>query len=222
MIEDIVIVGGGTAGWMTATYLKASFGDRLTVTLVESKAVSTIGVGEATFSTVRNFFRHLGLTEPEWMPRCHASYKLAIRFEDWRAKGHYFYHPFERPRVVDGVPLADWWLHDSPSDRFDRDCSVLAALCDAKRSPRHLDGGLFEEVFEAGEARDTARAIPEGHGTQFPYAYHFDATLLARFLSEYGVERGVRHIQDDVLDVRLDDDGYISDVLTQDHGPIAA
>ncbi|MET8183826.1 tryptophan halogenase family protein [Streptomyces sp. NPDC005336] len=221
MIEDIVIVGGGTAGWMTATYLKASFGDRLTVTLVESKAVSSIGVGEATFSTVRNFFRHLGLSEPEWMPRCHASYKLAIRFENWRAKGHHFYHPFERPRVVDGFPLADWWLHDGPSDRFDRDCSVLAALCDAKRSPRHFDGGLFEEVFESGEARDMARATPEGQGTQFPYAYHFDATLLAKFLSEYGVERGVRHIQDDVLDVRLDEDGSISDVLTKDHGAIS-
>jgi tryptophan halogenase len=66
-----------------------------------------------------------------------------------------------------------------------------------------------------------ARATPEGQGTQFPYAYHFDATLLAKFLSEYGVERGVRHIQDDVLDVRLDEDGSISDVLTKDHGAIS-
>jgi glycine/D-amino acid oxidase-like deaminating enzyme len=218
MIEHVVIVGGGTAGWMTATYLKASFGDRVAVTLVESKAVSTIGVGEATFSTVRHFFRHLGLTEPEWMPRCHASYKLAIRFENWRAEGHHFYHPFERPRVVDGVPLADWWLHAGPTDRFDTDCSVLAALCDAKRSPRQHDGRLFEEGLAAGELQDIARG---GQGTQFPYAYHFDASLLAEFLSEYGTQRGVRHVRDDVLDVRLDQDGFISDVLTAEHGPVA-
>ncbi|MFI1378405.1 tryptophan halogenase family protein [Embleya sp. NPDC020886] len=220
MIENVVIVGGGTAGWMTATHLKASFGDRLSVTLVESKAVPTIGVGEATFSTVRKFFRHLGLTEPEWMPRCHASYKLAIRFENWRAPGHHFYHPFERPRVVEGFPLAEWWLRDRPSGRFDRDCSVLAALCDAKRSPRHLDGGLFEGDFTTGDAQDMSRATPEGQSTQFPYAYHFDATLLAGFLAEYGVERGVRHVRDDVVDVRLDADGYITDVLTKEHGPL--
>lgn len=222
MIENIVIVGGGTAGWMTATYLKASFGDRLNITLVESEAVSTIGVGEATFSTVRHFFQHLGLKEPEWMPRCHASYKLGIRFEDWGAeKGQHFYHPFERPRVVDGFSLADWWLHDGPSNHFDKDCSVLAALCDAKRSPRHLEGSLFEDAFESGEARGMARAVPEGQDTQFPYAYHFDATLLAQFLCEYGVKRGVRHVQDDVLDVHLAEDGSISDVLTSEHGEIS-
>lgn len=221
MIENIVIVGGGTAGWMTATYLKATFGDRLAVTLVESKAVSTIGVGEATFSTVRHFFRHLGLSEPEWMPACHASYKLAIRFEGWRAPGHHFYHPFERPRVVEGFSLADWWLRYGPCERYDLDCSVLSGLCDAKRSPRYLDGTMFESDFERGGNGRMTRTGAEGQETQFPYAYHFDASLLANFLSEYGVARGVRHIQDDVTDVRLDEAGYIAHVRTEQHGPIS-
>ncbi|MGW4891923.1 tryptophan halogenase family protein [Kitasatospora sp. NPDC004240] len=212
MISSVVIVGGGTAGWMTATYLKAALGERIDVTLVESRNVSTIGVGEATFSTVRHFFTFLGLAEHEWMPECHASYKLAIRFEDWRAKGHYFYHPFERPRTVQGHSLADWWLHLRPGDRFDRDASVLAALCDAESSPRHLDGTLFELDPAAGEGADGT--------TQFPYAYHFDATLLARFLTGFGTERGVRHVLDDVLDVRLDEDGNIRDVLTKEHGEL--
>ncbi|MFF2046091.1 tryptophan halogenase family protein [Kitasatospora sp. NPDC058170] len=220
MISSVVIVGGGTAGWMTATYLKAALGDRIDVTLVESKNVSTIGVGEATFSTVRHFFQFLGLAEHEWMPQCHASYKLAIRFEDWRAKGHYFYHPFERPRVVEGYSLADWWLHLRPSERFDHDASVLAALCDAKSSPRHLDGTIFEQDYAAGQG-DPRRAAPPGQSTQFPYAYHFDATLLARFLSEFGTKRGVRHVRDDVLDVRLDEDGSIRDVLTKENGELA-
>jgi 2-polyprenyl-6-methoxyphenol hydroxylase-like FAD-dependent oxidoreductase len=90
MISKVVIVGGGTAGWMTACYLNATFGPRVTVTLVESKNVPTIGVGEATFSTVRHFFEYLGLPEYEWMPECSATYKLAIRFENWREPGHHF------------------------------------------------------------------------------------------------------------------------------------
>ena len=81
MLNRIVIVGGGTAGWMTAAYLRAAFGDRVSVTVVESKRIPTIGVGEATFSTVRHFFDYLGLRESEWMPRCNATYKLGIRFE---------------------------------------------------------------------------------------------------------------------------------------------
>jgi flavin-dependent dehydrogenase len=226
MVDSIVIVGGGTAGWMTATYLKASFGERLQVSLVESKKIPTIGVGEATFSTVRHFFTRLGLAEHEWMPECHASYKLAIRFEDWRAKGHHFYHPFERPRTADGFSLADWWLHKRPGDRYDLDTSVLAALCDAERSPRHFGGDLFEGDFERVSVQagheDMARALPDTGTTQFPYAYHFDATLLARFLTRYGTERGVRHVLDDVLDVRLDDTGAISGVLTKEHGELSA
>ncbi|MFJ3725168.1 tryptophan halogenase family protein [Streptomyces sp. NPDC090045] len=221
MISRVVIVGGGTAGWMTATYLKAALGDRIHVTLVESENVSTIGVGEATFSTVRHFFEFLGLAEHEWMPECHASYKLAIRFEDWRAKGHHFYHPFERPRSVGGFSLADWWLHLRPGDQYDRDTSVLAALCEAKSSPRYLDGTIFEQEVTAGGDRPMHRAAPNAGSTQFPYAYHFDATLLARFLTRYGTGRGVRHVVDDVLDVRLDERGHIRNVLTKDHGELA-
>ncbi|MFF4037015.1 tryptophan halogenase family protein [Streptomyces sp. NPDC001816] len=219
MISSVVIVGGGTAGWMTASYLKAALGEQIDVTLVESKKVSTIGVGEATFSTVRHFFRFLGLAEHEWMPECHASYKLAIRFENWREKGHYFYHPFERPRGVQGYSLADWWLQLRPSDRYDRDASVLAALCDAKCSPKYLDGTLFETDLLTGEG-DLHRATPPAQATQFPYAYHFDATLLARYLTGYATKRGVRHVLDDVLDVRLDDDGSIKNVLTKEHGEL--
>lgn len=221
MVDGVVIVGGGTAGWMTATYLLRTFRGRIPITLVESKNVPTIGVGEATFSTVRHFFEYLGLTEREWMPDCHATYKLAIRFENWRAEGHHFYHPFERPRVVGGFSLADWWLHRQASDRYDRDCSVLAALCDARRSPRYLDGVMLERDFVAQGGQAMSRSVPAGQAGQFPYAYHFDATLLARFLTRYGVERGVRHVLDDVLDVRLDDRGYIMSVLTKQHGELA-
>ena len=221
MVKSVVIVGGGTAGWMTASYLKARLQDRISVTLVESKNVPTIGVGEATFSTVRQFFTSLGLDEREWMPACHATYKLAIRFENWRAKGHSFYHPFERPRVVDGFSLADWWLHRQAGGRFDLDTSVLAALCEAKSSPRYLDGSMMEQDFVEDREDGMFRATPEGQTTQFPYAYHFDATLLAGFLTRYGTERGVRHVLDDVTDVFLDEQGAIRHVLTKENGPLA-
>ncbi|MFF3671279.1 tryptophan halogenase family protein [Microtetraspora malaysiensis] len=220
MVKKVIIVGGGTSGWMTASYLRAAFGDRVAVTLVESKNIATIGVGEATFSTIRHFFDYLGLEEREWMPECHATYKLAIRFQNWRAPGHHFYHPFERLRVVDGFPLTDWWLHNGLSDRFDRDCFVISSLCDAKRSPRYLSGALFEQDFEENAEQRAYRTTLTEQGTQFPYAYHFDAALLARYLTRYATERGVRHVLDDVVDVRLDERGWIDHVVTREHGEL--
>ncbi len=218
MVRNVVILGGGTAGWMTATYLQAAFGNRVSITLVESRRVGTVGVGEATFSTVRHFFDYLGLTEEEWMPACSASYKLAIRFENWREPGHVFYHPFERPRFVDGFPLTDWWLKLG-RDRYDRECLVLPALCDARRAPKHFDGDLFERSLHDGG--DTQRrSTMAQQDTQFPYAYHFDASLLAEFLAEFGTERGVRRVLDDVTEVRQDEHGWISHLVTAEHGEI--
>ncbi|MFD2415753.1 tryptophan halogenase family protein [Amycolatopsis pigmentata] len=215
MIRSVVIVGGGTAGWMSASYLKAAFGDRISVTLVESSRVGNIGVGEATFSTVRHFFDYLGLDERDWMPHCSASYKLAIRFENWRSPGTHFYHPFERQRVADGFTLTEWWLaHGGRSESFDRACYVTPWLCEAQRAPRHLDGSLFM----AGADGSLNRSTLAEQRAQFPYAYHFDADLLARFLTGYGVDRGVRHVTDDVVEVEQDERGWISAVVTKDHG----
>ncbi|MFJ6658916.1 tryptophan halogenase family protein [Streptomyces sp. NPDC091377] len=221
MVDKVVIVGGGTSGWMSASYLKAAFGDRISVTVVESDRVPTIGVGEATFSTVRHFFEYLGLKETDWMPACNATYKLGIRFENWSEIGKHFYHPFERLRVVDGFPLTDWWLKQQPSDRFDVDNFVMAQLGDTLRSPRRMDGTLFERgSSELGPGGAAFRSTLTEQDTQFPYAYHFDAALLAKFLTEYGVSRGVRHVTDDVVDVKLDDRGWISAVATRGHGDL--
>jgi tryptophan 6-halogenase len=222
MVDEILIVGGGTSGWMTASYLKATFGDRVAITLVESANVGVIGVGEATFSTIRHFFDYLGLAEQDWMPSCNATYKLAVRLENWRAKGHYFYHPFERLRVADGVPITDWWLGLRPSDRFDRDCFLIPSLCDAKSSPRHMDGTLFEQDFIEAGTRPGFRTTLADQNTQFPYAYHFDASLLASFLSKYATRLGVRRIVDDVTDIVLDERGWVSHVVTRGHGELRA
>lgn len=221
MLKNVVVVGGGTAGWMTASYLKAAFADRVDITLVESNRINTVGVGEATFSDIRHFFEFLNLREEDWMPACNASYKLAVRFENWREPGHHFYHPFEQMRSADGFSLGDWWLHDSPTERFDRDCFVMAALCDEGRSPRYLDGRMLDEEFAENAAGGQGLTMSEHQGqTQFPYAYHFEAALLAKFLTKYSVDRGVRHIVDDVQDVVLDEYGWIDHLITKEHGDI--
>lgn len=221
MLNRVVIVGGGTAGWMTASYLKAAFGDRMDITLVESGKVGTIGVGEATFSDIRHFFEFLGLKERDWMPACNATYKLAVRFEDWREKGHYFYHPFEQMRSVNGFPLTDWWLHERPTERFDKDCFVMASVIDAGLSPRRLDGTLLDQPFNENAEEMEGLTMSEHQGkTQFPYAYHFEAALLAKYLTSYAVERGVKHVVDDVEEVALDERGWISQVRTAEHGDL--
>src|SRR5215211_1718681 len=217
MIESVVIVGGGTAGWMTASYLNAAFGGRVGVTLVESPKVGRIGVGEATFSTVRHFFDYLGLDEREWLPKCAGSYKLGIRFQNWRREGHYFYHPFERLRTVDGFTLADWWLLlGDRSAPFDRQCFLTSALCEANSSPRLLDGSLFATGLDGSLDRSTLAE----QRAQFPYAYHFDADRVAEFLAEWSTARGVRRVLDEVVHVGLDQRGWIDRIVTKEHGDL--
>jgi tryptophan halogenase len=202
---------------MTAAYLNAAFGDRLDVTLVESQHVGRIGVGEATFSTVRHFFDYLGLDERDWLPKCAGSYKLGIKFANWRYEGHHFYHPFERLRTVDGFSLADWWL--LIGDRtvpFDRECFITSTLCEANRAPRLLDGSLFATGLDGSLGRSTLAEQRD----QFPYAYHFDADAVAGFLCEHAVARGVRHVVDDVVEVGQDHRGWIDRVTTREHGDL--
>jgi flavin-dependent dehydrogenase len=219
MIKSVAIVGGGTAGWMTAAYLKAAFGDRLDVTLVESATVGRIGVGEATFSTIRHFFDYLGLDESEWLPKCEGGYKLGIRFENWNKPGSYFYHPFERLRDVDGFSVAEWWLRmGNHAEPFDRECFITTALCEAKRSPRLLDGRLFVSELDGSLGRSTLAE----QRAQFPYAYHFDADKVAQFLACYGVDRGIRRVVDDVVHTEQDHRGWITHVVTRDNGNLTA
>ncbi len=217
-VESVVIVGGGTAGWMTASYLAAAFGGRVRITVIESESVGRIGVGEATFSTVRHFFDYLGLDEKEWLPQCAGGYKLAIRFEDWSEPGEHFYHPFERLREVSGFSLADWWLLLGDRTRsFDRECFLTSALCESKRSPRLLDGSLFAGELDGSLGRSTL----EQQRDQFPYAYHFDADKVAQFLCGYATARGVRHVVDTVEEVRVTPSGWIESVRTRGHGDVA-
>jgi len=219
MIQSAVIVGGGTAGWMTAAYLVATFGEDFQVRVIESDRVPRIGVGEATFSTLRHFFDYLGLDESEWLPRCAGGYKLGIRFENWRGDGSHFYHPFERMRTASGYPLVEWWLAGVNGETpFDESCYLANSLCESRRSPRLIGGELFVTHLDG----DLGRSTLEDQRAQFPYAYHFDADLVAAYLAEYAIERGVTRIVDDVVDVELDARGWIASIRSKNHGSLTA
>jgi tryptophan halogenase len=201
--EKVVIVGAGVAGSMTAAYLKAAFGDRISVTLVDSPADGVPDEDESTLGDFGQFFDFLGLAEEDWMPACDATYKLAVRFQDWSSAGRHFYLPFEPVRQADGFPLTEWWLRGGPSARFDRDCFVAAWLCDAGRGPKPV-----------GDTAAGSGAAP------VPYGYHCAAGPLARLLTGYAVERGARHLTGGAVEVRLDARGWIECLLVEGHGEI--
>lgn len=219
----VVIVGGGSAGWMTAAYLSRVLTENVEIKLIESAQINTIGVGEATFSTLRLFFEALGLQEEDWMHQCNASYKLAIKFVDWNAERRHFYHPFQRFDSVDGTSIIEWWLKLKRGKApFDYSCFSVPAICDALRSPRFHDGHVFDRKVDAHfSSQDPDKALLlEELKIQYPYAYHFDASLLAKYMCRYAQDRGVRRVVDDVLEVKVADNGFIHGVRTANSGII--
>jgi tryptophan halogenase len=200
LIQNVVILGGGTAGWMAASYLKKAF-PSLHITLVEAPSIPKIGVGEATIPNLQKvFFDFLGLKEEDWMRRCNAAFKCAIRFENWRkprAEGSdHFYHVFGQIPNCDNIPLAQYWAHQyatgASTEAMAYACYKEPPLLDRKLAPRHLDG---------------SRAMY--------YAWHFDAHLVADYLREVAVGWGVEHITDELENVDLDPRGFISALHTK-------
>lgn len=219
----VVIVGGGTAGWMTAAYLAKTLTRDLKITVIESPQINRIGVGEATFSTIRLFFEVLGLSEEDWMPTCQATYKLAIKFVDWNRERRPFFHPFQRYETVGGYSVAEWWLKLLRTTApVDYSCFVVPALCDAGRSPRYLDGTTFCDKYERHLRSADSRVTSLQHlQLQYPYAYHFDAQLVADFLADLARRNGVAHFRDDIVGVERSENGFIRAVVGRERGPVA-
>ncbi len=199
LLTDVVILGGGTAGWMTASYLKKAY-PTVNITLIEAPGIPRIGVGEATIPNLQKvFFDFLGIPEDVWMKECNAAFKVAVKFVNWRkpaAPGvdDHYYHNFGTMPIVDGIPLSHYWSHkringfDEPVDYA---CYKEPPLMDARLSPRFLDG---------------TRAMT--------YAWHFDAHLVADFLRKVATGWGVNHITDTLENVEFRDDGFISALRT--------
>ena len=210
-IRRIVILGGGTAGWMTAAYLGKALQDSVTITVLEAPSIPRIGVGEATVPNLhRAFFAYLGLAEDDWMRECNASFKIAVKFINWRTPGDnhadpqpldgrrdQFYHPFGLLPAIDQIPLSHYWaaqrLAGETPEPFDYACFKEPAMMDALRAPRWPDGR------------------PATH-----YAWHFDAALVADFLRRFAVERqGAIHVQDKMTGAERDEGGFITALRTE-------
>ncbi|EAQ01557.1 tryptophan halogenase [Pseudooceanicola batsensis HTCC2597] len=177
----VVIAGGGTAGWMAAAALAKYFGGTVAITLVESDEIGTVGVGEATIPQIRLFNSGLGIDEREFLRETNGTIKLGIEFVDWRRRGERYFHGFgEVGRAIGLVPFHHYWLRyageggELPLEEF---------------SPNAV--AAREGRFGPGAGVAGAR-LPAS-------AYHFDATLYARFLRRYAEARGVTRREGKVL-----------------------
>ncbi|WP_116092119.1 tryptophan halogenase family protein [Sphingomonas crusticola] len=211
--RSILIVGGGTAGWLTAAYL-AKFLDladqpHLEITLLESPEIGTIGVGEGAFPTMRTTLQFLGIDETRFIRGTGATFKQGIRFNDWLRTptdgrhSHYF-HPFEAPFYTEETSLVPYWLLQDEATRppFAEAVTIQHRVAEAQRGPKRPDEGEFTGPLN--------------------YAYHFDAGLLGEVLAQRAQELGVRHVKDRLVEVMLCADGMIDRVITPHHGGIQA
>lgn len=194
----VVIVGGGSAGWITASLLNSELNrvsKAVKITVIESDTIGRIGVGEATVPTMVQTIQKIGISEKEFMKATDATFKQAIKFENWAYNGHKYYHPFDR-RPINGEDREGLkWLRTNGESRFDQTVSAQPDLAEAGFSPKMLETPEFEGVFG--------------------YAYHMDAEKFADFLSDYSQERGVVRLIDEVVDVKLDHNGFISSLETK-------
>ncbi len=206
-LEKIIIVGGGSAGWMTAAALSDALGSRCKITLIESEEIGTVGVGEATIPPIRHFNHRLGIDEATFIRETSGSYKLGIQFIDWTRLGHSYFHPFgQHGAEFDQVPFYHYWMREH-----------LAG---------HTDGPIddFSMGWAMARAGKFSHPLPDRRQIQstFDYAYHFDANLYARFLRKYAEQRGVIRVEGRVVDVGLDpENGNIRQVRL-DNGEVHA
>jgi tryptophan halogenase len=201
--QRVLIVGGGTAGWVTASFLRRSAPD-VEITLVESAAIGIIGVGEATLQGLRQMLRYVGIDEAEFVTACDASFKLGIRFSGWNPDRD-FWHPFGA--VTGPSVLVNDWIRGAA-----RGSEVPIDVA--------LDQGLARIAY-AGLAPQAEGRAPYT-GDLRTYAYHLDAARLADLLKRHAIGNGVRHVLDDVTDVDVTPGGWISEVRTAGHGALSA
>lgn len=212
--RSILIVGGGTAGWLTAAYLARFFdlprNPRLSITLIASDEIGSIGVGEGAFPTIRSTLQFIGIDESEFVRATSATFKQGIRFDDWvhtpaEGRSSHFLHPFEAPYHGDGHSLVSYWLLQDEKLRrpFAEAMTIQNRVAEARRAPKRRGEGEFTGPLN--------------------YAYHFDAKRLADVLSKHACAMGVVHLHGTLTGVELDGtSGAIDHVVTAEHGTLSA
>jgi tryptophan 7-halogenase len=196
-LKQIVIVGGGTAGWMAASAFARFLGPSYSIRLIESDDIGTVGVGEATIPAIQLFNQSLGIDENEFIRATQGSFKLGIEFVDWLKPEHRYMHAFGQiGRPLGLLPFHQYWLRhhqDGTSSLWDYSPTAIAAADNRFARPQEKPGSL-----------------PSG----VAYAYHFDAGLYAQFLRKYAEARGVVRTEGEVVDVALKaETGFVETVM---------
>jgi len=208
--DEILIVGGGTAGWLTAAWLAKHLGGPggVRVSLVESSDIPTVGVGEGTFPTILRTLSALGADEADFMRESAAAFKQGIRFVDWThpksaGRRRHYYHPFALPREAEDLELLPYWLLGEAGPVSWADAATLQEkVCDAGRAPKRDNDAGFRGPMN--------------------YAYHLDAGRFGAWLAKLAKGLGVQHVVGTVSRVELDETGAIAGVVTQEHGTLTA
>jgi tryptophan halogenase len=204
-IRRVAILGGGTAGWMAASALAKSFGCVLSVHLIESEEIGTIGVGEATVPHLSAFNRLLEIDEAEFVRETKGTFKLGIQFVDWARLGDCYFHGFGTlGRDLGLMPFHQYWIKAVRAGRAKPDIGVYSLNTLAGPAGRFM-------VSPVDAPRDTPLA-------EIAYAYHFDAVLYARYLRRYAEKRGVKRTEGKVVETRLHPGGGFVEALILDNG----
>lgn len=206
--NHILILGGGTAGWMAAILFAHAWAHKgVKITLMESSTIGTIGVGEGSTPKMRRFFEDLGIPESEWMPACNATYKCGIRFPGWSTRPGYtsYYHPFFTLSDKDFVQS---FFHNVELRR-------------KKNIKVHAHPNAFF-VSHYLSSRNYAPVAQAASDYQTDYAYHFDAGKIGEFLKEKCLALGVKHLIDTVTNVNRSENGDIASLETGEHGSVVA
>ena len=200
-IRNVVIVGGGTAGWMTAAALSNALQNGCAITLIESDEIGTVGVGEATIPPIKLFNQTLGLDESDFVRRTQGSFKLGIQFVDWARLGHRYFHPFGTyGRPFDIVQIHHFWR----AAQLQGHASKLDDYC--------MAWGIAAAGRFAPPSQDQRHVL-----STYDYAYHFDAGLYAAYLREYAEHRRVIRVEGKVAQVRQNGtSGFVESVQLED------
>ncbi|MFT4077422.1 MAG: tryptophan 7-halogenase [Asticcacaulis sp.] len=186
--QKVVILGGGTAGWMAAACLAKVYGGHLDITLVESAEIGTVGVGEATIPMINLFNSILGIDEADLIRETEATFKLGIEFVDWLRPGHSYLHPFGAYGVnMEGIGFHHYWLR----------------LANQEGARDYGQFNMETLAVRSGRCGPTQTDLPQ---FKLNKAFHFDASLYAAFLRRYSETRGVVRVEGRVQDVRLNPD----------------
>jgi tryptophan halogenase len=206
-IKKIVIVGGGTAGWIAANHLgkKFSNNEQVSVTLIESPEIAPIGVGEGTVPEIRRTLAHFDISETAFIRECDVTFKQSIKFVNWTRKEKdeqtkYFHHLFDKPSKF-GDDLTPYWLAQNTNTAYAQMVSPQYSACEAFKAPKAITTPEYE--------------------ANLGYAYHLNAGKFANLLARNAIDKfSVEHIRATVKQVKLAADGSIASLETKEHGKL--